>query len=330
MVTPQPISPSWAAHFGLAKVPLFSNGGANTEGSHCVLLDDGYGSFALSDTQEPLWKKGVSATWSWSSNLPHHVTVTDRDIAVVRWDKADAEIFTRRSVEDRLLEFYDYLANDRVQSNQRVVEHMLRTFRRIRSLVANARLPDALSIDAYLAVLERVMQSATESTKPTTFVPSTTGAGDSILCDLPESGIEQIVNLLTRSPIRDLPLQLVPSLSIRHAGSEIFQEAHFELLRAPSPNLFGYVGPRRESTRHQRCCAFHAARVSSERCGTDSWKGVGVSFPGTSSSSRSGMWFWRVSSRGITDAPSARFQRSSRTCWAGCLIAGNLYGEISP
>ena len=243
MVTPQPISQSWAAHFGLAEVPLFSNGGANTDGSHCVLLDGGYGSFALSDTQEPLWKKGVPANWSWSSNLPHHVTVTDGDIAVVRWDKTDAEIFTRRSVEDRLPEFYDYLANDRVQSNQRVVEHMIRTFRRVRSLVANARLPDARSIDAYLAVLQRAMQSATELTTPATFVPSTTGEGDSLLGDLPESGIESIVDSLTGNPIPDLPLRLVPSLAIRHAGSEIFQEAHFELLRAPSPNLFGYIGP---------------------------------------------------------------------------------------
>ena len=30
---------------------------------------------------------------------------------------------------------------------------------------------------------------------------------------------------------------------MRHAGSEIFQEAHFELLRAPSLDLFSYVGP---------------------------------------------------------------------------------------
>ena len=40
-----------------------------------------------------------------------------------------------------------------------------------------------------------------------------------------------------------MQLRLVPSLAVRHAGSEIFQEAHFELLRAPSPNLFGHIGP---------------------------------------------------------------------------------------
>jgi adenine-specific DNA-methyltransferase len=36
-------------------------------------------------------------------------------------------------------------------------------------------------------------------------------------------------------------LALHPNLAIRHAGGQLFQEAHFDLVRAPPPDLFGFV-----------------------------------------------------------------------------------------
>ena len=39
-----------------------------------------------------------------------------------------------------------------------------------------------------------------------------------------------------------MELRLHPALAVRHAGSAIFQEAHFALLRAPMTDLFGYAG----------------------------------------------------------------------------------------
>ena len=36
-------------------------------------------------------------------------------------------------------------------------------------------------------------------------------------------------------------LRLHPNLAVRHAGGMIFQEAHFEIIRAPAPDLFGLL-----------------------------------------------------------------------------------------
>jgi hypothetical protein len=86
-------------------------------GSHHVLLDGGYGSFALTVVEEHIWNRRGPADWSWSSNLPHHVTVTDREVAVVRWDRPRAELLTRSSVENQIEAFYEYLSADRVKSS---------------------------------------------------------------------------------------------------------------------------------------------------------------------------------------------------------------------
>ncbi len=46
----------WAKQFGLAIAPLFESGEAAADGCHDVLLDGGFGSFALSVTKEQLWR----------------------------------------------------------------------------------------------------------------------------------------------------------------------------------------------------------------------------------------------------------------------------------
>ena len=87
----------WADQFGLALVPLFETKEVAAEGCHAVLLDGGYGSFAMSVTTEELWRGQNTADWAWSSNLPHHVTVTDKAVAVTRWDRHQAEVLSRSS-----------------------------------------------------------------------------------------------------------------------------------------------------------------------------------------------------------------------------------------
>ena len=238
------IPTSWASRFGLASWPLFGARELAPDGSHHVLLDGGRGSFALSVSPQQIWKERVCADWSWSCNLPHHVTITDNEVAVVRWDKANPELFTRDSVERQLSTFYAYLASDRVESNKRVVEVMLNIYRSIRSLVAHASLDDERSIDAFLAFLSSAIQRTNGANIP---VPEM-GTGqikdenDDLLRSLPPYGLEALFDELSDRRTSDLSLTLIPSLAIRHAGSEIFQEAHFELLRAPAPDLFGHVG----------------------------------------------------------------------------------------
>jgi len=241
-MNPGDIPDRWARMFGLALAPLFEDNETTVAGSHHVLLDGGHGSFALSVVNEPIWKDRIPASWSWSSNLPHHVTVTKDEVVVVRWDKAAPEHLTRRSVESKIDAFYAYLSADRVRSSQRVVDHMLTIFRRVRSLVADAHLGDEKSTDAYLAFLAYAIDQTRAPVLQKQLASSAVFDGE-VLKSLSVLGVEALFEELSNSTLNSLALNLTPALAVRHAGSEIFQEAHFELLRAPRPDLFGYTGP---------------------------------------------------------------------------------------
>ncbi len=233
----------WAEQFGLALTPLFETEEVDAEGAHAVLLDGGYGSFAMSETAEELWHDKNTACWAWSSNLPHHVTVTNKVVAVTRWDSSGPELLSRSSVEAQIESFYSYLAADRVQSSQRVVDYVLNLFRRMRSLVADARLPDERTVDAFLAFLTQIIErDRHEASGRDRIALLGVDDGAELLRELPENGLNSLVEEL-REPSSLRPFRLFPSLAVRHAGSEIFQEAHFELVRAPSLDLFNYAGP---------------------------------------------------------------------------------------
>ena len=249
------LSDRWAGRFGLAQVPLFESDEVGVGGRHHVLLDGGYGSFALSESEDRIWHPEMSAEWSWSSNVPHHVTVTSKEVAVVRWDKADEELLTRTSVERRLETFYDYLVNDRVQSNRRVVDYMVTLFRRVRSLVADAGMEDGRSVAAYLGILSKAMNRRAVADGA---VVGMTGFGmhgeehEDVLQELSDKGVERVLEYLEHPWIGgNPPLRIHPVLAVRHAGSEVFQEAHFELVRASGPDLFGDFQPA-ESNRITR------------------------------------------------------------------------------
>ena len=233
----------WADQFGLALAPLFGTKEVVGEGFHAVLLDGGYGSFAMSATGEELWRDEKTAHWAWSSNLPHHVTVTDNIVAVTRWDSPKADVLSRSSVEAQTEAFYSYLVTDRVQSSQRVVDYVLYLFRRMRSLVADAGLPDGQSTDAFLAFLTALIErDQSEVSGRDRSALLKTQARTELLRELPQNGLESLIEELGE-PTSLQPFRLFPSLAVRHAGSEVFQEAHFELLRAPSLDLFSYAGP---------------------------------------------------------------------------------------
>ena len=60
---------------------------------------------------------------------------------------------------------------------------------------------------------------------------------------LPQNGVDDLIEDFTVRRPPDLPVKLIPSLALRHAGSEIFQEANFELLRVPTLDLLGLSSP---------------------------------------------------------------------------------------
>ena len=227
----------WAEEFGLALTSLFGSVDTQDDGDHYVLLDGGHGSFAMSVTPEPIWKNENPSNWSWSSDLSHHVTITDTEVGVVRWDKPNPEVFTRASVEERHNEFYQYLMSDRVGSNRRVVSHFVESYRRMRSLVSDAGLDDKHSTSVFLSLISFAIARSLDE-------PFDLKEGKhELLSRISDSGLESLLKFLLDTPDFKQNQTLFPTLAIRHAGSEIFQEAHYELVRSPSPDLFGYVEP---------------------------------------------------------------------------------------
>lgn len=126
----------------------------------------GGGTFALSVQQERI-KPETAAEWAWSSDIPHHLTVTDNEVSVVRWDEpTNSTRFTRKSVDSDLEGFYRYLLRDSIQSTTSVVEHLVHLFRQMRSLVHDAghRDDNALVQVGCLVVANRVSPPGTRAT----------------------------------------------------------------------------------------------------------------------------------------------------------------------
>lgn len=228
------VADRWACDLGLAPVPLFSDEIVDG-GSHEILLDGGLGSFAISVTTEEIWRDRRAAEWAWSSGVPHHVTVTPDRVAVTRWDAKTPELFSLGSVQDRLDAFYRYLVADRVRSNNRVVEELVELFRKTRSAVAAAGMPDTESVDVFLALLAEGMEASGRKRMPE--------IGREPLSALPRTTHEMLVAEAAGQARRSDLLGLQPDLAVRHAGSEIFQEAHFVLGQTPTPDLLGWIGP---------------------------------------------------------------------------------------
>jgi hypothetical protein len=232
------IPQTWSKRFGLAVSPLFEHEDISSPGNHSVFLDGGQGTFALSISDDDVWRDGRSAGWVWSSDIAHHVTVTPTNVAVVRWDNpTDVTLLSRSSVDKNLDDFYRFIATDRVRSTRTVVYHLLNLFRKIRSLAASAKLPDARSSEVFLFSLARLIFEFNQIAAPSEY-----GIADDV-GDLSKKLDQTALSAALAEIQRNVAsfLKLYPTLAIRHAGGLLFQEAHFELIRAPSVDFFGHV-----------------------------------------------------------------------------------------
>lgn len=233
------LAAEWSQRFGLAMSPMFGAERDDSDGHHDVLLDGGYGSFGLSLVEERPDPARVAA-WAWSSDLPHHVAVTEDDVQVVRWDATgEAQLYSLNSVTRDLDGFYRYLCRDRLQSNRTVVQHLVSLFGRIRSLVAHAGISDDRTIDAFVTVLGDLIAESSAVRAPEAY--GLPGDAASLLEALEGRSLEEALSDIRKAPSTLSALELHPHLAVRHAGGQLFQEAHFDLVRAPPPDLFGYV-----------------------------------------------------------------------------------------
>lgn len=230
----------WGRQFGLALSPMFEQGETAITGEHCVLLDGGFGSFGLSVIEDDL-SPIDAAGWAWSSDLPHHVAVGLDKVQVVRWDAVNAtQTYPIDSVQNDLDRFYRYLCDDRLRSNRTVVQHLVNVFGRVRSLTHYARLDDARTIDVYVMILGDLIfdDVATANLLISELVEDVAELRQRVQ----GSVFIELMQEIRTAPATLSALSLHPNLAIRHAGGQIFQEAHFDLVRASPPDMFGYVG----------------------------------------------------------------------------------------
>ena len=230
----------WSERFGLALSPMFEHHDAVMPGDHHVLLDGGYGSFGLSVVRESANPTDV-AGWAWSSDLPHHVAVHPNGVQVVRWDApADAYTYSLNSITRDLDKFYRFLCRDRVKSNRTVVQHLVNLFGTIRTLVHHAGIPDRRTIDAFVTILADLISDETAHQDPSSFgLPEDSAE---LRTRLNGPALHQALEEIRTAPATLSALTLHPSLAVRHAGGQLFQEAHFDLIRAPTADMFGYFG----------------------------------------------------------------------------------------
>ena len=240
----------WAEAFGLAEAALFGERDGERQNRHRILLDGGSGTFMLSIIDVP--DQITAASWAWSSNVVHHVGVTPDHVTLVRWDHSGPpRRFTKRSVAAQLEAFYTFLLNDSVERGRSIVPHMVELFRSVRAATNDAKAPDTASLGAFLLALDDLAaeegDTADRSVPP--FLPPD-DAARSVYATLREGPLQIELDRFRRAHVGTRSLDLHAALSIRHAGGLIFQEAHFELLRAPTLDLLGQardgrVGPSR-------------------------------------------------------------------------------------
>ena len=240
------IAADWAEGLGLVEAPLFSST-EFAEGQHSVLLDGGRGSFALSVDTNPTIDLDKVASWVWSSDLSHHVQVSGDQITLMRWDDpSSTRRFTRRSVENKVETFYDYILLDRVKSRFDIIEHSVDVFRRVRSYMHENDLPDQSSIHVFLFILASMLSGRNETSnhEPNALI-SNFALDENHLEAFLGLGEETIAALIEqfRVPITaPRSLVMVPELLVRHAGGTVFQEAHYEVIRGNPTDLFRLPG----------------------------------------------------------------------------------------
>ena len=230
----------WSQQFGLALSPMFEQGETAVAGEHCVLLDGGFGSFGLSVVEDGL-SPIDAAGWAWSSDLAHHVAVGPHDVQVVRWDSVKAtRTYPITSVQNNLDDFYRYLCDDRLKSNRTVVQHLVNVFGRVRSLTHHARLDDARTIDVYVMILGDLIFG--DATIADSVISELVGDVTELRYRVQGPVFNDLMQEVRTAPATLAAFSLHPNLAIRHAGGQIFQEAHFDLVRPSPPDMFGYVG----------------------------------------------------------------------------------------
>src|SRR5665213_3329 len=255
----------WAELLGLVDVPLFGSATASASivGAHSLLLDGSKASFAFSNSEDDDLYTGPSAlSWSWSSRVRHNVILNRRreKLFLRRWDEGDVIRQFKVPTVKGAHELLDQLQAARPPKSPDVIERIMQAFRAIRQIIGEP-VPS-------LKVLNALLLTAREVALNSGALPALRNARTvrEVAAVLPRalysaSGIADLTGLHLNTVIEDVvryvldpepnsACRLRADLLFRHASSELYQEAHFELERNQQMYLIGLApaapprGPR--------------------------------------------------------------------------------------
>jgi adenine-specific DNA-methyltransferase len=232
----------WARELGLAASPLF--GREQCETAHTAMLDGVAGSFVFSDATSDGFHGAArekGADWSWSSMMRNHVLIDNHTVTVASAQGGSAQPVDRSSVERDLERFLAYLESTSSGSAD-VIDHIIGSFQGLRAERPGA---SETQLASFLALLALRLENAEEDMSA---LPDLVAHLPEVAekYDLPVDGIDSVQadqDLLRRFYEQLLSdkrngRELRVDLTVRHAGSELFQAAQ---LVPPPPQQQGLL-----------------------------------------------------------------------------------------
>lgn len=276
-------SQSWAELLGMIHVPLFGPTRATpVPGDNAVLLDGPRASFAIFSARRGgarLATAGDVLSWSWSAYVRHAVII-DEDLQrmfVRRWD-APSFLGQFDWPEPALAaeELLTLFERSRAPEAPDVVQHVLEAFRVLRQALPDGSALDALRLlNGFLLLADAVARGQVQKADAL----AVRAFGD-ILARLPSeeraaAELGELDRKTLRGPAGVLPsrflepeprtgCQLDSYLLLRHAASQLYQEAHLEWERGTQSYLPGFApeaGPRGRLVRDVRYTPPNLARA---------------------------------------------------------------------
>lgn len=247
---------AWASFLGFVVVPMFRDDAEvqdSVRRSMHVLLDGSRASSALltSESGFPEIPRDVRS-WVWSCDLRHLIVVDPvHDLLTVhRWDRyspvAQTRLPTGAVDAERVL---NRIEGAPTPSGPDIITHALGAFRRVRDLGVVDRLQAIRLFNLLLLAAEHIenaqQQHPNQVATVTAILDRLPQSALSLLGTLPEQGDLDLRILLEYLTTADPQTGLVPhsSLLLRHASSQLYQEAHLFFDRGGQTSLFPGMFP---------------------------------------------------------------------------------------
>lgn len=229
------VAQRWAFELGLMSRPLFPQ-----DEKHAVLRDGVWGSFVVGqneDAHEPI------VDWSWSAYARHHLSVEEEKVGVINVaTSGTVEWFSRKSVEGRLDEFYDYLRRNAKRPTVSVVDHLSTLLHKHLAEMTHAGLSQSEGFLFFLVLLEKSIENSPHSAVIPTF--------DAI--EDREKAFDLLKNYDAHSVrfaeemefCQAAGRKLDTNLAFRHASGPLFQSSHHIVEGEGQKSLIGMPSAR--------------------------------------------------------------------------------------